>query len=241
MLTLEQAGRRVGDRWLWRRLSFVLDAGQSLGLAGPSGSGKTLLLRALVGLDPLDEGTVRLDDRLLDAWDLPEYRARVLYLAQTPALEEGTVEENLRRPFTFRVRRQWSFPRERAAGLLERLGDGGDLLARPVGDLSGGERKRVGFLRALLLEPRVLLLDEPTANVDPGRAEVMETLVEEWKQGGGEEAQGTGGDGGGGRAAIWTSHDAAQLARVSERQIDLLDGRPDDSAAAGRDDGEGGS
>lgn len=212
MLTLHDAGRRVGDRWLWRHLSFSLESGRSLGLAGPSGSGKTLLLRALVGLDRLDEGEARLEDRPLVEWELPRYRCRVLYLPPSPALEEGTVEDNLRLPFSFRVRRARRFEPDRAKELLERLGAGA-LWEREVGDLSSGERQRVGFARALLLEPQVLLLDEPTAHVDPERASEMEEMVGEWRAG----ERSVGQD----RAAMWTSHDAAQLARVTDRRIDL--------------------
>ena len=214
MLILRDAGRRVGDRWLWRHLSFALEPGESLGVEGPSGSGKTLLLRALVGLDRLDEGEVVLDERPLEDWDLTRYRCRVLLVPQDPALEEGTVEENLRLPFTFRVHRASGrqFDREQARSLLDRLG-AEELLDRPITDLSGGEKQRVGFVRALLLEPCILLLDESTAHVDPGRAEAMERIVEEWRDGGDEEKPG--------RAAIWISHDAAQLRRVTDRSIRL--------------------
>jgi putative ABC transport system ATP-binding protein len=220
MLTLDDAGRRVGDRWLWRHLSVSLEPGERLGLAGPSGSGKTLLLRAVVGLDRLDEGRITFWERDLEAWELPRYRSQVLYLPQSPALEEGTVEHNLRLPFTFAVQGSRRFDRERAAALLERLRDPG-LLDRDVADLSGGERKRVGFVRALLLAARVLLLDEPTAHVDPERTEVMERMVEEWRRGEGDPGEGDGG----GRAVVWTSHDAAQLERVTDRRVDLREQR----------------
>ena len=211
MLTLDDAGRRVGDRWLWRHLSFSLAPGERFGIAGPSGSGKTLLFRALVGLDRLDEGRVGFEGRDLDDWELPRYRSRVLVLPQSPALEEGTVEHNLRLPFSFAVHGSRRFDRRRAAELLERLG-ARDLLDRDIEDLSGGERQRVAFVRTLLLAPRLLLLDEPTAHVDPERAGVMEEMVEEWRRSD---------DGEGDRAVLWTSHDAAQLERVTDRRIDL--------------------
>lgn len=209
MLELRDGGRRVGGRWLWRGLSFTLAAGERLGVVGPSGSGKTLLLRVLAALDRLDEGEVRFDGRSPDDREIPAFRASVVYLAQAPALVEGTVEHNLRLPFGFRVHEGEEYRREVALALLRELGRDEGFLERDGDDLSGGERQLVAFLRAHLLAPRVLLLDEPTANLDADATATLETLYRRWL---GEADD---------RAAIWTSHDGDQIARVADRTLEL--------------------
>lgn len=209
VLALTEGGRRVGDGWLWRGLSLEVAAGERVGVVGPSGSGKTLLLRALAALDPLDEGELLFDDQPVGGTEIPVYRAAVIYLAQTPALVTGSVEENLRLPFGFRVHEERSFERGAAVELLRRLGREERFLERRDGDLSGGERQLVAFLRALLLAPRVLLLDEPTANLDAEATEIIEELCRQWLA---EDER---------RALVWTSHDAEQIGRVTDRRLEL--------------------
>ena len=89
---------------------------------GPSGSGKTLLLRTLAGLDDLQEGEVLFEGTPLNDWPMPQYRSAVSYLHQRPALFEGTVETNLRRPFTLNVHKDKTFDRDEVLGLLYSLG-----------------------------------------------------------------------------------------------------------------------
>jgi putative ABC transport system ATP-binding protein len=211
-LTAAHLGRSIDDRWLWRDLSFELRPGEALAITGPSGSGKTLLLRALAGLDGVTEGEIAFAGRPQRSWRMPAYRSQVLYLAQRPAMLAATVEADLRRPFSLRLHRGGPFPLDRARHLLAAVGRDDAFLAQPSDTLSGGESQIVALLRALLLEPRVLLLDEPTASVDDGTVRAIERLVETWR---GE----TRGDAG--RAVVWTSHHDAQLERVSDRRLRL--------------------
>lgn len=227
MLRLSDAGRRIGDAWIWRHLDLSLGPGERLALVGPSGSGKTLLLRAVAALDELDEGRVSLEGRSLEEWSVPEYRTRVMYLPQEAALAEGTVEANVRAPFDFEVHAGKRFRRGRALELLEPLGRGEEFLAKRSEDLSGGERQIAALLRALLLEPRILLLDEPAASMDDALAGGAEALVDAWMRGGSGSATRSGAAGGpapspdGGRAVIWTSHRGDRLERVTDRRIEL--------------------
>ena len=217
LLAVREAGRRIEGCWIWRGVSFELRSGDRLGIAGPSGSGKTLLFRALAGLDRLNEGIIRYRDLPLTEWTLPEYRARVLYLMQTPALLEGTVEDNLRVVFDFGVHRTRAFDLDWIGCHLKSLGRDEALLQRPAHALSGGEQQIVAFLRALQLEPDVLLLDEPTAHVDAECTRQIEHLVTTWLA---EKPT---------RAAIWTSHQPDQLDRMTDRRIDLTRYHPDAS------------
>jgi len=210
LIRVVDGGRRVGERWIWRGVGLSLAPGDRCALVGPSGSGKTLLLRSVAGLDPLDEGRVELDGRPEEAWEPPAYRSRVVYLPQDAPLAEGTVEENVRLPFGFRAHRERSYRRSRAVELLGAVGRGPDLLARGVGDLSGGERQVVALVRALLLDPEVLLLDEPSASMDEALARGAEALVDGWMEGDP-----------GRRAFLWTSHQAHRLDRLADRELDL--------------------
>lgn len=212
-LRVEHLGRRLGtppkQRWLWRGVSFELESQMRLGLVGPSGSGKTLLLRSLVQLDRVEEGRLSFEGKPLSAWSLPLYRTRVIYLPQRPVLFEGTVEENLQMLFQLAVHRERRYERQRILDDLERLNRDAGFLAQAAPRLSGGEAQILGLLRALQLEPQVLLLDEPTASLDPDSTALVEALLGDWLR----QVPN--------RACIWTSHDAQQIERVTDQRLDL--------------------
>lgn len=212
---ISRRDRKSGaDNWLIRDVSVSVGCGERLGVLGPSGAGKTVLLRAIARLDPLDEGSVRWQGRVVQGDDVPEYRKRVVYLHQRPALLDGTVEDNLRYPFTLRAHRDRAFDATRAEELLARLGRDGGFLAKNSRDLSGGESQLVGLIRAVQLDPAVLLLDEPTASLDPATARAVEGWLDEWLAARPDE-----------RALVWVSHDADQVRRMTGRRVYLRAGR----------------
>lgn len=196
---------------LLHRTDFTLNAGQRVSVTGPSGSGKSVFLRTLALLDPCDEGFVTWRGGRIARNGIPAYRRRVAYIAQRPAMLDGTVEDNLRYPFTLKVYRDARFDRETAARLAQAAGRDAGFLDKPAGELSGGEAQIAAFVRVLQLAPDVLLLDEPTASLDPGSARAIEALVGDWFDGGE-------------RAFIWVSHDMEQARRVATRHLAMTAG-----------------
>ena len=182
----------------WGPFSFTVAPGECLGLSGPSGAGKTLLLRALADLDP-HGGRVTLDG--VAQTDLPaaRWRHRVALLPPDTLWWHDHVGAHFP-----------AAPDDTLAGWRAALGLPDDALEWPVARLSAGERQRLGLLRLLARRPRALLLDEPTANLDPDSAARVEQLIADY------------------RAAtrapvIWVAHHADQLNRVAGRRLRLAD------------------
>lgn len=214
LLEARGIGRRArdGEAWLLEDVSLAIGPGDRLGISGPSGSGKTLLMRALALLDPLDAGEVLWRGETIRAEAVPRFRRSVVYLHQRPAMFEGTVRDNLRRPFDLRIHQDLRFDPERAERILESLGRGAAFLEKSAQELSGGEAQVVALARALELDPDVLLLDEATSAMDPGTTRSAEEAVAAWQRGGA-------------RAYAWVAHDEEQVARVTERGLRLRHGR----------------
>jgi ABC-type iron transport system FetAB ATPase subunit len=167
-----------------------LAPGECITLSGPSGSGKSRLLRAIADLDP-HGGKAWCDDSEQQALSGPAWRRRVALLPAESAWWSERVSDHFQQL-------------DRATlGLLKLPSDSGGW---QVNRLSSGERQRLALLRLLSIEPEVLLLDEPTANLDPTNIERVEGLIERWRR----DHQ---------TALLWVSHDPAQRRRVSERSL----------------------
>jgi putative ABC transport system ATP-binding protein len=209
-------GRRdpEGEDWLIRDVSFVVNPGERLAVVGTTGAGKTVLLRALALLDPLHAGSISWQGRAVEGDAVPAYRRQVIYLHQRPALFVGSVEDNLRTPFTLKAHRGKRFDRDRVLELLDGLGRDAAFLGKSSRDLSGGEAQIVALLRAVQLDPAVLLLDEPTASLDNAPARAVEGLLDRWFAAGE-----------GRRALVWVSHDLDQARRVTGRKLSMRSGR----------------
>ncbi|QQC64761.1 ABC transporter ATP-binding protein [Paraburkholderia ginsengisoli] len=201
--------------------TFALHAGDRVAITGASGSGKSVFLRALALLDPLDAGRIMWHGATVERGAIPRYRRNVAYLRQRPALLDGTVEDNLRYPFELRTYRDVRFDRARAASLAAQAGRAGDFLDQRASELSGGEAQITALIRVLQLAPEVLLLDEPTASLDPDSSHAIEGLVRAWFDADPQR-----------HASIWVSHDPAQAARMSERHLTMRAGTLDESTAA---------
>jgi ABC transport system ATP-binding/permease protein len=185
---------RVGDRTLLDRLSWHLGPGDRIGLVGVNGSGKTSLLRLLAGELRPAAGRV-----------VTGMTVRVAYLSQEvteldPGLRVLTAVEAVKRVVDLGKGRELT-----ASQLCERFGFAGDRQWTPVGELSGGERRRLQLLRLLMAEPNVLLLDEPTNDLDIETLTALEDLLDGWP--------GT---------LVVVSHDRYFVERVCDKVVALL-------------------
>ena len=172
---LEKIGKRYGDLWAARDIDLKIQRGEFFTLLGPSGCGKTTLLRIIAGFLAPDQGTVFLDDKPVN--HVPPWQRDVGMVFQNYALwPHMTVFENV--AFGLRERKT---PRSEietsVADALARVGLGATERRRPS-QLSGGQQQRVALARTLVVQPRVLLLDEPLSNLDAKlRAEMRIELL----------------------------------------------------------------
>lgn len=171
---LEASGVVVGAGKVLDGAAIELHEGEVATLTGPSGSGKSTMLRVLGLLAVPDAGKILLAGEDAASMAPEAYRRRVGFVAQSPAMLDGTVADNVGRGPALAKR-----PIDAAAiaALLEGVGLDATFAARTARETSGGERVRVAIARALSLEPEVLLLDEPTAALDRRAAERVLDLV----------------------------------------------------------------
>lgn len=175
--------------------SFTIARFETVGLSGPSGAGKTLLLRSIADLDP-HEGEVFLDDVEYRQMTGPEWRRKVGMLPAESRWWRDKVGEHFSE-----VNQDW----------LAMIGFDRDVMEWAVERLSTGERQRLALLRLLCNRPQVLLLDEPTANLDPVGVERVERLLSDYRYQYGP-------------STLWVSHDRGQIQRVASRCFQLKEG-----------------
>lgn len=197
MIRYERFGKRFGDVEAVRGLDLEVCAGETLALVGPNGSGKTTTLKALVGLVRPTSGRVLVDERDIAADD-GSVRKLLGYLPQRLSFPEGMTGREALRLYA-RLRRA---PADQVDELLNRVGltDAAD---RSADGYSGGMRQRLGLAVALLGRPSALILDEPSAALDPTGALTVRDLIRDIA------ADGT--------TVLISSHDLAEVAALADR------------------------
>lgn len=194
-------------------VDLELNAGEIHALMGPSGSGKTSLLRLLVRLEDPSAGTVLVDGSDHTEMDPGTLRQRAGWVPQDPVFEPGTLWENAILGLEVTGR---PIDEDRVEQILDRVGLL-NLADRGIERLSAGEQQRLGLVRTVLLEPDILLLDEPTANLDSG----LERRVETWLSDLASQ----------GKGILLVTHAAAQAERLADRVSRLEDGQLTPAAA----------
>lgn len=178
--------KRFGSQEVLNGISLSVRRGETLAVLGRSGTGKSVLLRLIIGLENPDSGSVCIHGQNLVGLaldQLGEIRKKMGFLFQHAALYDSlTVAQNVAFPLEHhRKEMPRSELKDRVEHLLAEVGLEGSLDKMPS-DLSGGMQKRVGLARALALEPEILLLDEPTAGLDPISSGEIDDLVLKLKQ-----------------------------------------------------------
>ena len=206
---LHQVLQPRGDSFQLEIPALEVRQGESLGLVGPIGAGKSTLLRLLTGLAPPEAGQIRFQDSLISREGLPlEQQRRIAMVHQRPLVLADSVRYNVEYPLGIRGQAN---RRQRANAVLGRLGLT-DLAMRHAHSLSGGQAQLVGLARALVAAPEVLLLDEPTAHLDPAHVELVEEVVRQ------ERASRP-------LTIVWATHNLFQARRMTDRMALLLSGQ----------------
>ncbi len=182
MLVAEGLRKKYKSREVVRDFGLTLDAGEVVGLLGPNGAGKTTCFYMIVGLVPADAGSITLDGQ--DITPLPMYtRAKrgVGYLPQEPSVfRKLSVADNIRLVLELRTDLDANGRRRELESLMDEL-QVGHVADQMGASLSGGERRRVEIARALAARPRLMLLDEPFAGVDPISVNEIQRIVRHLK------------------------------------------------------------
>jgi tungstate transport system ATP-binding protein len=183
--------------------------GETLAIVGPNGAGKSTLLLALAHLLPTTKGDILFNGKPLKQWDELEYRRKISFVFQSPLLLDMTVEQNIALGLKFRgVSKEETH--ERVNRRIKQLGIE-SLSKRRASQLSGGEAQRVSLARAFVLEPELLLLDEPFAALDPPTRkkliEDLSTLLAEDH-----------------RMAVFVTHNLNEAAKLSHRIAVVING-----------------
>jgi len=207
-LTVKHLRKRYKEIEALKSLSFTLEPGKCIALLGPNGAGKSTAVRCLVTLQEPDGGELIWEGRNLFE-NPPEIREMIGYVSQEMAMDKMMTGEEMMRFCAGIMHLDWSKTRDRAHELLDQMGLG-EAKKRLVGDYSGGMKRRLDLAAALLNEPPVLILDEPTTGLDIEARETIWQLIREFLDEG--------------RSLILASHDFREVAELADDIVILREG-----------------
>ncbi len=202
---IKSVRKRYDNKEILKGVNLRVLKGEVLALVGPSGSGKSTLLRLINRLIEPDSGRILVDGRDIREYEPVKLRKKVVLMPQNSVMFGGTVIENVMLPMDDRNEKM-------AEKALRDAGVPTELFRRDAEKLSGGEKKRVALARAMAVRPDALLLDEPTAGVDPKKVEQIEKTILDMV---GKRKL----------TVIWVTHDTRQALRVGDRIASIKSGR----------------
>jgi phospholipid/cholesterol/gamma-HCH transport system ATP-binding protein len=213
-IRLQGLSKSFGDLKVLDGVDLEVARGETVTVLGRSGTGKSVMLKLIIGLQKPDDGEIEINGEKITKLPLDELnrvRKTVGFLFQQAALYDSlTVEENVAFPLRRHTEMKDAERRDRVRELLKRVGMEKAMEKLPA-DISGGMKKRVGLARALALDPVILLLDEPTAGLDPITASEINELIRELQQ----ERQIT---------SVVVTHDMRSVRTVADRIAMLNEG-----------------
>jgi phospholipid/cholesterol/gamma-HCH transport system ATP-binding protein len=214
IIEVQDFRKKFGTKQVHKGVTFSVKKGECLGLIGGSGAGKSVILRSLIGLEKPDTGKVLIDGQdivPLSEEALIPFRKKVAYVFQGGALFDSmTVFDNLAYPLREHTKLKEADIAVKIRSLLEEFGLSGNEHVYPA-QLSGGMQKRVGLARAIIMQPEVVLYDEPTAGLDPYNTKRIQDMILRLKQKG--------------VTSILVTHDMPSAFAVCDRIAMLAEGK----------------
>jgi phospholipid/cholesterol/gamma-HCH transport system ATP-binding protein len=215
IVRLVKLRKAFGGQRVLRNLSLNFDRSRTTVVLGPSGCGKSVMLKHILGLLKPDFGEVWFQDRRVDTLSerkLGSIRRQFGFLFQQSALFDSmTVEQNIGFPLEEHTKLTTEQKHQRIMSVLRMVGLA-DAAQKMPSDLSGGQRKRTALARAIVLQPKVILYDEPTTGLDPIRSDVINELILKLRR----ELDVT---------SVVVTHDLASAFKIADRLVMLYDGR----------------
>ncbi len=181
-LEVRSLSKSIGKAVILHEVSLTVERGEILGLIGPTGSGKTTLLRIINLLDEPSTGSILFGDKEVSGRPEKESlatRRKMAMVFQKPVMFKASVKENV----SYGLRMRGKQDRDEKISISSRVEEALEMVglsgyeSRDANTLSGGEMQRIALARALILQPELLLLDEPTANLDPRSAASIDSLL----------------------------------------------------------------
>jgi phospholipid/cholesterol/gamma-HCH transport system ATP-binding protein len=214
-IELKDVHKSFGQQRVLDGINLTVESAETISVLGRSGTGKSVLLKLLIGLEKPDSGSISIDGREitgLDTKQLNEVRKNVGFLFQQAALYDSmTLEQNVEFPLKRHTKMSQDERKQHVDKLLKSVGLESDFQKFPA-EISGGMKKRVGLARALALDPKLIMFDEPTAGLDPITSAEIDELILDLKK----KRQMT---------SVVVTHDLHSAKHISDRLVVLDRGR----------------